>query len=896
MSLHPEPSWRRYLTFWRPNIRRDVDAEIRFHFDERVADLIARGRTMTAARAEADAEFGDAALVRERLLEIDHRVEARRSRGEWMHRRITDVRYALRSMRRTPGLTMTVVTLLALGIGANAAIFSTLDRIMLRPPSGVHAPGELRRLYGDYRSPPPMPGFVRSSFNYAEIADMSEALGPAQPLAAYESDRYEIGTAENAPTVQVADVMGNYFGVLGVRPWRGRFFAPEELEIASPHLVAVVSHRFWTRYLGADSAILGKPIQVTRRQFVVIGIAPPGFDGIDLDAVDIWRPANYLSAGSTASWYRQRNGSSIQVITRIGEGTDERELAYRANVGLHRADDRLADSSTVMLGSIIAARGPGNETKETSIALRLAGVTIVVLLIAIANVANLLLTRAIERRREIAVRVALGVSRARLAAQLITESAVMALVAGTVATIVAAWGALLIRGLLLPDIRWAGNPFDLRLTLFTFMIALVAAAAAGLLPFARASRFDLAASMRGGARDGGGHRSRTRGALIIAQAALSVVLLAGAGLFLRSLHAVQQLDIGYDTGLITAIPLSGRRVIPPAERAVALTAARERIAGLPGVRAAALSSLAPMSGFSADMIRIPGRESMPTTAGGPPTFTAVSPEFFKAAGVSIRKGRGFLPADDGGAPLVMIVTETMARLVWPDEDAIGKCARLGDATAPCTKVIGVAEDVRRDKVIEGPMLQYYLPLAQGGASRIPRVLIVSADADRIPGLNQEIHSILLQSLPGGRVTMATLAERLAPQYRPWQVGATLFTAFGVLALIVAALGVYSAITYSVTQRTHELGVRLALGAQRMDVGRLVVGSGVRLVAIGVGAGVLLAMAMSRLVDALLYGTDSRDPVVLVSVAGILLVIALIAASVPAWRATRLDPVKALRSE
>jgi putative ABC transport system permease protein len=303
-----------------------------------------------------------------------------------------------------------------------------------------------------------------------------------------------------------------------------------------------------------------------------------------------------------------------------------------------------------------------------------------------------------------------------------------------------------------------------------------------------------------------------------------------------------------------------------------------------------------MGGLSSERMFFPGRDSMPTLASGSPTFLSVTPGFFKAGGISMVTGRAFTDADRAGAPLVMVVTETMARFVWGTSNALGQCVRLVEPTAPCTTVIGVSEDVRRDKLIEEPMLQFYVPLAQAPGSRAPYTMVVGTAPENVARVQQELRAVILQTLPGSRAEIASMSDMLDPQYRPWRIGASLFTVFGLLALVVAAIGVYSAIAYAVTQRAHELGVRLALGAQRFDIGRIVVGSGVRLVGGGVLLGIIASLALSGLIESVLYGTESRDPVILAGVSGILLTMAIVAASVPAWRASRLDPVKALRAE
>ena len=887
-----EPGWRRYLTFWRPSIDRDVDAEIRFHFDERVADLMARGRTEAEARLEAEAEFGDRDLYRQRIREIDHRVQSRKNRAEWLEVIGTDVRLALRGMKRSPALSILVIMTLALGVGANGAIFSMLDRIFLRPPPGVAAPDELRRLYADVPRDPPLPIYVRPVFGTEEFQNIRRAVESAYPIAGYRSGLMRLGTADDSPMGQVSDVLGNYFRLLGVRASHGRLFAEDELAANSAPRVAVISDRYWHTQFGADIGVLGREIEISRERFTVVGIAQPGFDGLDLDAIDIWRPANLSGPGFGPST------GSIRILMRVGTRQDALRAVKLASDGYH-SGKVMAARSTLRATSVLHGRGPNLfDSKNEDIAKRIAGVTLIVLLIALANVANLLLTRAIQRRREIAIRVSLGVSRGRLAAQLITESAVLALIAGAGALLIGTWGALLMRRLLLPNVRWSDSPFDVRLGAYTLLIALGAGLAAGLLPFLRAGRFDLAASMRGGMHEGNTHRSRTRAALVVAQTALSVVLLAGAVMFVRSLRAVEGLDIGFDpAGVIMAQVYSGQEVVPDEQLAAALIATGKRMQRTPGVVAVATSNLAPMGGLNFSELHFPGRDSLPRTASGPPTFIAVSPDFFKAVGVSVVAGRSFMESDRDGAPLVMVVTRTLARVAWGAANPLGKCVKVGKITDPCTTVVGVIEDVRRDGIIENEALLFYLPLAQAPKfARWTGVLIVRATPEAVTAVEREIRASLLSALPGSRPQMQTFAEKLDPQYRPWRVGASLFTGFGLLALLVAAIGVYSAISYAVMQRSHELGVRMALGAQRSQIGRGVIGSGLRVVGIGVAVGVVTALGLSRLIESLLYGVSAHDPVVFVEVAIGLLGVAIVAAAIPAWRATRLDPVRALRAE
>jgi predicted permease len=522
-------------------------------------------------------------------------------------------------------------------------------------------------------------------------------------------------------------------------------------------------------------------------------------------------------------------------------------------------------------------------------------VALVVLLIAVANVVNLLLARGMNRRREIALRLALGISRRRLTRLLVAESMLLALVAAAAAIVAAVWAGAAIQRLLIPDIQWAGALIHWRLMAFGLGIALSCGAVTGLVPALHVSSPDLVEGLRAGARDTRGSRSRLPAAQVVVQAAFSVVLLVGAALFIRSLANVKAHDVGYavDRLAFGDVSYDTRDSIRDAALPARLSALAPRVLAIPGVRDVAFTSMRPKRGWSSKPYF-----TSSVARGNKPfgKWIAVSPNYFATTGTRLLRGRTFAAGGTDGATSV-IVNQAMAEALWPTEDPLGRCIRFEAETNPCATVIGVAETAIVGHLGEKPDPSFYV-----SADRAPfrtrggRTMIVSASADRLEGVAAAMRDILRAEFPGAIPVTTTMATLMAPEYRPWELGAKLFTAFGVLALIVATIGVYSSVSYAVTRRTHEFGVRLALGARGGDVVRQVVGEALRTILAGVAAGGLLVLIGGRVLRALLYGVEPYDPLSLGVVVATLMLVALIAASRPAWRASRADPVAALRAE
>jgi predicted permease len=554
----------------------------------------------------------------------------------------------------------------------------------------------------------------------------------------------------------------------------------------------------------------------------------------------------------------------------------------------------------------IPGRAPGNLSTEYEITAQIAGVAAIILLITATNVATLLLLRAARREREVAVRLALGVSRTRLCAQLLTESVLLAAVGGAAAMIVGAWGGAALRAMVMPHVRWGEPALDARVMAFTMTLALAAGVVASLAPAIRATRPELTQSLRGGAREGVFHRSRIWPALVVTQTALSLVLVIGAGLFVRSLRNAHAIQLGYDVGqLMSATVRFDAAEEVPADFQAVMVDETSRLTAVPGVEGAGLSSMPPMGGLFAQMVFLPGGDSVGGAMDGP-TWNAVSPGFFATTGMRVLGGRDFTSADGAGAERAMIVNESMAKSAWPGQVALGKCVMLNATNAPCTTVIGVVSDAHLADLMEMGPMHYYLPMAQAIVGAKPGVpprfarfatITVRAGAERRAGLAQLVRRDLKERLPASaNIKVGDLQQDLAPRYHQWREGAVLFSMLGALALLVTTVGLYGVVAYMVARRTHEMGVRIALGAGSGDIVRLVVREGLGVVAVGVVVGAGIALALGKLVESLLYGVSPHDPAVVTGASLLFTLIAAAACLVPARRAMRVDPVEALRAE
>jgi predicted permease len=537
------------------------------------------------------------------------------------------------------------------------------------------------------------------------------------------------------------------------------------------------------------------------------------------------------------------------------------------------------------------------QSLEISTSIWLAGVAGIVLLIACANVAGLLGVRAIYQQRTTAVRLALGATRARLIVHFLAESTLIAALGGAAGLAIAWVGGHVVRSVLIPDVAWSGPPFNTRILLFTATATLLTGIATGLAPALSATDISLVKWLRDGARDGGSSRHRLGAVLLAGQTALSVVLLAGAALFLRSLFNVQRIDLGMDASrLIVVQSDAGSDLYRDSELDALLRTASERLRRLAGIQSVSLAVNAPFRSLTGGGFEIPGRDTLPRLESGGPYRNDVSPGFFSTLGSSFVAGRGFTPSEPRRPEVV--VNETLARAYWPNRNPVGSCVYLHDSET-CAELVGVVRDITQWRLVgEIPVGQVYTPLAalsDSGASMARRMFIRTAGGDPGPVIQAVRRELVALSPELAYMTVTDMRTMIAPQLRPWQLGATMLAVFGTLALLIAAIGLYSALAYAVARRTHEIGIRMALGAAAPTVTRLIVWSGLRTVLVGIGVGLAVVLLAGEIIAGSVYGVSPRDPLALTMAMAVFTLVALIASAIPAWRASSVDPAGALRN-
>ncbi len=888
----------RLRALFRPGtVDRELDAEVAFHLEREAEQHMAAGLSREEAYRRARLAFGGVDRIKE---------ESRDARGiVWLQILAQDLRYAMRGLRKSPGFTAAVVGTLALGIGANAAMFGIVDRLLFRTPDYLASPERVHRAYLEYQY---RGQAVRnSSMAYTRYLDFHRWTESLERMGAVFGARLAIGSGDEAREMPVIAMSASVWDFFDGPPVLGRYFRAAEDSLPEGTPVAVLSHGLWQSQYGGRSDVLETQLQIGALSYTIIGVAPRGFDGPQGGRP----PAAFIPitsyAGTTTDrtgYYQHYGWDWMELLVRRKPGISAEAAAADLTRAFERSYQEARSKNPtltpaevarprVILAPIQRERGP-NQTTVAQVAQWVTGVALVVLLVACANVANLLLARAASRRREIGLRLALGVSRARLVAQLLTESLVLAALGGLAGLGVARLGGAVLARLFLPDLPGAGSVTDWRTVAFASLATLVAGIATGLAPILHTRRAAVADAIKLDARSGSYRRSRARDALLVTQGALSVVLLVGAGLFLKSLDHVRSLRLGYDVDQVALVGARLRGVpLDEARRAELMRRLHHTaLTAIPEVESAALTAAVPFWMSRSRSLFVAGIDSVDRL--GRFSLNAVSPEYFATVGTRLLRGRGITAEDRAAAPPVMVVSEQMAAALWPGQDPIGRCVRVWFETAPCTTVVGVAEDIKESQISAEPERQYYLSAEQFGPHQTSLFVRVRGRAtDHLEAVRKRLQ----REMPGtSYVTVTPFRDVIGPQLRSWELGATMFLAFGGLAVVLAGVGLYSVIAYNVVQRRQELGVRIALGASSGNVLRLVVGEGVRFAAIGVVIGGVVAFWGGRWLGPLLFEQSPRDPAVFISVAVVLLAVATAASMVPALRATRVDPSTALRTE
>jgi predicted permease len=812
-----------------------------------------------------------------------------------------DLRYAVRSLVQSPAFTISAVASLALGIGANTVIFTLINTLFLNPLP-VERPAELVALYTlDTKNTTGFGNLLPVSYpNLADFRDENTAFAELTGYSFPIPISFSIGEAPERVFVQL--ITGNYFDVLGLRPAAGRFFRPDEDSTPGTHPVVVIGHGFWQRRFGGDRAVVGRTIALNRQVFTVVGVAPDGFKGVtSIFGPDLWVPimmAAQVAPDNAGDWLHDRGAAALTGAGRLKPGVTMAQA--RANLeslaaALEREYPKPNSGRRVSLEPLTAAAMfPGMRGPMVFGGVVLMSVVGLVLLIACSNVANLLLARAITRRREIAVRLAVGASRGQLVRQLLIEGLVLSLLSGAVGILLGIWGR---------NVLWSFRPavvaqnfvelkIDAKVLLFTLILSLVSAAIFALVPAMRASRVDLIMALKGNERPARGRRVSLRDALVIGQVTLSLLSLIVATLFLRSIQHAYAIDIGYDTrslAVLTISPGQGGYDRPRAEQFY--RDVRQRVATIPGLKSASWAANQPL--WASGYRRVFTDESDRRDESNAPLtlVNTVDPGYFTTTGIRLLRGRDFNDADREGAVGVAVINETMANRYWPGRDPIGRHLRL-DTNGAVREVVGVVETVKYQTIGEAPQPFMYIPLRQNYSTAMVLYVRGEGDAARLlPTIEREVRSLDSQ-VPVENV--ATVDQVIDQSLWMIKLGAGMLGVFGILALGLSSVGLYGTIAYIVRQRQREMGLRIALGAGPGTVRRLVLRQGMTLVILGVGFGLAASWLAGRAMSSVLYGLSATDPIAFLSAPLVLSAVAVLAISIPAHRASRLDPLVALR--
>jgi predicted permease len=893
-----------------PHQEADVVEELAQELEERHARAIREGRTVEEADALVTRELGSDSFSAEIRAALDVPAPrpapdaglAETSAGVLSGFR-EDLRYAARLLVKSPVFTVAAVASLGLGVGANTTIFSLVNEVLLNPLP-VQEPSRLVSVYTtDAKNRARFQGFMTTS--YPNFRDYREQTGHVfSGVAASLFAPLSLTSGGEPEQVFGQVVTGNYFDVLGVRAAAGAAFSftPAEDEQLGAHPVVVLSDGLWKRRFGASHSVVGGVIELNRQRFTVLGVAPPGFRGVNaLGGPALWLPVSarkQVLTGFAAENFDNRRALLLNVVARLKPQVAARQAEAALTTvaaGLEKAHPQENDSRSATLAPLTGFNPEFRRDVSLAGAV-LMGVVALVLLIACANVANLLLARAAGRRREIAIRISLGASRGRLIRQLLTESALLGLLAGAAGLIIAKVSQDLLWSLRPPFLN--ADALDLGLSrkvlAFTLLVSLLTGLLFGLVPALQLSRPQLVDHLkdRTNRASGFGRLFALRNVLVMAQVALSLVTLVGAGLFLRSLQNAQRTDPGFETTQLLLLSFDAGAEGYSGESAAAFQrTVLDRVRVLPAVKSAVLASSGLFDGGFSRTVFPEGVDQSDRRNGRLTPLNQVGPGYFETLGIPIVRGRGLAEVDRAGAPMVAVVNETMARRLWPDQQPVGKRFRcFGEDWI--IEVVGVARDAKYFTIGEDPQPFFYLPLSQHASAAVTLHVRTAGDPAAAVGTVRGQVQSLDARMP---ITNVQTIRQLFDQalWAP-RMSASLLGAFGALALVLAAVGVHGVVSYSVAERTQEFGIRMAMGARPVDMLRMVMRQTLLTASIGAGIALVVAYAATRGLGNLLIGVPAGDPVTFGATLGMILAAALAASAWPAWRASRIDPLVALR--
>ncbi|HEV2417081.1 MAG TPA: ABC transporter permease [Terriglobia bacterium] len=874
--------------FRRERTERQLDAELRFHLEQQMADYIAAGISPEEARRRARLEFGGLDQVKEECRDI--------GAGRFVETLIQDLRFGLRQLRRNPGFTAVAVVTLALGIGANTAMFSIVDAVLLEPLP-FHDPARLVTIWEANEADSSTIGRPASYPDFFDWRAHSQAFSQ---MASFRTYNFTLSGTGQPIHLYGAIVSANLFSLLGVRPSLGRTFLPQEDEPGELNDAVILSHRLWQTEFGSDSQVLGKTIRLNDHSFTIVGVMPAGFEfPVQAEPAQLWvtMAADAVRTPGNSPLTAQRGSHSLKVIGRLRPHVSVAQAQAALDTVAQRLEKQYPGSNYHRGAVKLVPEFQQIVGNTRTLLLVLFGAVGIVLLIACVNVGNLMLARATTRRREIAVRAALGAARARIVRQLLTESVLLSAIAGGLGGLLAFITTKLFVNLSPGNIpRLNQTTVDSRVLGFTLLVSLVTGVLFGLVPIVGASKPDLNESLKEGDRSLA-HATpgdRTRRLLVIGEVALAMILLVGAGLLVQSLVGLLEVNPGFDPSKTLTFSLSLPEASYPSAKQVAFfRSLLSDIDALPGVTSGAAISPLPLSGNSQGAnFEIQGQ---PLTIKERPNanLRVITPDYFRVMRIPLLRGRAFTQEDGATSQPVVIINQTLARKFFGNENPIGRRIEV-PLNGIIRNVVGVVGDVKHKTLVAESGTEVYLPYTQWPSSFMTVVVRTENDPRGIINATRKEVTLLDKDLPVFDVK--TLDQYVAHSLAQPRFSALLLSSFGILSLFLTAIGLYGMISYAVAQRTHEIGIRMALGAQKRDVLGMVIGQGVKLVLIGVTVGIAGALALTRFLSSLLYGVRPTDPVMFLAVSLVLIGVALLACYIPARRAANVDPMMALRHE